>query len=102
LEFSSPNRVETLATDQAWESLVSLVEEKLGVLTAGERAFLRKLPEGSFSNKDLVASTGKSKQHVNKILRKLREFNFIQPYEDSDERHHYELAPEFRILHKAE
>ncbi len=98
LEFSSPNRVETLATEQAWESLVSLVEEKLGVLTAGERTFLRDLPQGSFSNKELVESTGKSKQHVNKLLKKLREFNFVQPFEDSDEQHRYKLAPEFRIL----
>ena len=98
LEFSSPNRVETLVTGQAWESLESLVEEKLGVLTAGEKNFLRKLPQGSFSNKDLVESTGKTKQHVNKILKKLREFNFIRPSEDPDEQHCYELAPEFRIL----
>jgi len=97
LEFLSPNRVETLKTEDAIKSLKSLVEERLNVLTKGEREFGRQLPLGSFSNQDLVERTKKSKQHVGKIFAKLKKYNFIQPARDTEDEHHYQLASEFRI-----
>lgn len=98
LDLMNPNRVGTLTVSQAMDSLKALAEEKLNPLTKGEKEFFLNLPKGAFSNKDLVEKTGKSKQQVNKILRKLKDHHFVRPAEDSEDEHHFEVASEFRIL----
>ncbi len=97
LEYSSPNRVGTLGTDQALDALRELTEEKLDNLTPGQKKFMLRLPIGGFSNQDLVESTGKSKQNVGNILRELKKYNFIRQVKDEGD-HIYEISPEFKIL----
>ena len=74
-------------------------ERVRAVLTDGEQGVLAEAVEqGRFTNSSLVKTTGKSKQHVAKYLKRLVDLNFAFQAEKRGRSVFYETSPDLALL----